>query len=90
MTTKAADDYESIARRLKELEADQQLALTGSSAPVTGQEAHKSVESVYGIDYSAFGASTFENANLPAIPLAHPGWPYAGTAHEWRGFVNQK
>jgi hypothetical protein len=19
--------------------------------------------------------------------LAHPEWPYAGTAHEWRGFV---
>ena len=19
--------------------------------------------------------------------LAHPDWPYAGTAHEWRGFV---
>jgi hypothetical protein len=19
--------------------------------------------------------------------LAHPNWPYAGTAHEWRGFV---
>lgn len=34
MTTKAADDYESIARHLKELEAEKQLALTGSSAPV--------------------------------------------------------
>lgn len=21
--------------------------------------------------------------------LAHPDWPYAGTAHEWRGFVKQ-
>lgn len=30
--TKAADDYESIARHLKELEAERQLALTGSSA----------------------------------------------------------
>jgi hypothetical protein len=19
--------------------------------------------------------------------MAHPDWPYAGTAHEWRGFV---
>ncbi len=34
MTIKAAEDYEDIARRLKELEADRQLALTGSSAPV--------------------------------------------------------
>ena len=32
--TKAADDYESIARHLKELEADRKEALTGSSAPV--------------------------------------------------------
>lgn len=22
--------------------------------------------------------------------LAHPDWPYAGTAHEWRGFVKDK
>jgi hypothetical protein len=21
--------------------------------------------------------------------LAHPDWPYAGTAHEWRGFVKR-
>jgi len=21
--------------------------------------------------------------------LAHPDWPYAGTAHEWRGFVQR-
>jgi hypothetical protein len=32
--TKAADDYESIARHLKELEAERQLVRTGSSAPV--------------------------------------------------------
>jgi hypothetical protein len=32
--TKAADDYESIARHLKELEANKQEARTGSSAPV--------------------------------------------------------
>jgi hypothetical protein len=55
MTTKAADDFEDIARRLKELEAERQLALTGSSAPVTekvgeyatGWPAH-SVEDTYG------------------------------------------
>jgi hypothetical protein len=56
--SKAADDYESIARHLKELEAEKQLALTGSSAPVTGQEPKvgeyaigwpaPSVEDVYG------------------------------------------
>lgn len=22
--------------------------------------------------------------------LAHPEWPYAGTAHEWRGFVKDE
>jgi hypothetical protein len=22
--------------------------------------------------------------------LAHPAWPYAGTAHEWRGFVKDE
>jgi hypothetical protein len=22
--------------------------------------------------------------------LAHPDWPYAGTAHEWRGFVKNE
>jgi hypothetical protein len=34
MSTKLAEDFEDIARRLKELEADRQIALTGSSAPV--------------------------------------------------------
>ena len=32
--TKAAEDFENIARRLKELEAEKQEALTGTSAPV--------------------------------------------------------
>lgn len=31
--SKVADEYEEIARRLKELEADRQLALTGSTIP---------------------------------------------------------
>jgi hypothetical protein len=31
--SKAADEYEEIARRLKEIEADRQLALTGSTLP---------------------------------------------------------
>jgi len=34
----AADDTQAIAQRLKEIEAEKQEALTGSSAPVTGQE----------------------------------------------------
>jgi len=25
----------------------------------------------------------------PLKSLAHPDWPYAGTAHEWRGFVEK-
>jgi len=32
----AADDTQAIAQRLKELEAEKQEALTGSSAPVQG------------------------------------------------------
>ena len=50
--TKAAEDFEKIARRLKELEAEKQEALTGSSASVRDEV--KSVESVYGIygDYA--------------------------------------
>jgi len=50
--TKAAEDFEDIARRLKELEADRQLALTGSTVPeakvgeyATGWPA---IEDVYG------------------------------------------
>lgn len=26
----------------------------------------------------------------PLKSLAHPEWPYAGTAHEWRGFVKDE
>jgi len=26
----------------------------------------------------------------PLKSLAHPNWPYAGTAHEWRGFVKDE
>lgn len=26
----------------------------------------------------------------PLKSLAHPDWPYAGTAHEWRGFVKDE
>jgi tetrahydromethanopterin S-methyltransferase subunit G len=59
MTTKAADDFEAIRRRLEEIEAEQKLALTGSSAPSQTEEKkvgeyaigwpnHYTIESVYG------------------------------------------
>jgi hypothetical protein len=47
--SKVADDYENIARRLKELEADRQLALTGS----TVEETNKVGEAAYGWPYTA-------------------------------------
>lgn len=48
----AADDTEAIGRRLKELEAEKQQALTGTSAPVTGQET-KTEQMPYGYgDYA--------------------------------------
>jgi hypothetical protein len=34
----AADDTQAIAQRLKELQAERDQYLTGTSAPVTGQE----------------------------------------------------
>jgi hypothetical protein len=71
--TNIADDSASIAQRLKELEADRKEAMTGSSAPVTGQEPKSETPYGYGgMDYCALGS------------LAHPGWPYAGTSYEWR------
>ena len=50
--SKAADEYEDIARRLKELEAEKRLALTGSSSETKTEI--PSVESVYGVygDYA--------------------------------------
>lgn len=38
MSIYVADDTQAIAQRLKEIEAEKQLAMTGTSAPVTGQE----------------------------------------------------
>ena len=53
--TKAAEDFENIARRLKELEAEKQEALTGSSAPdakvgdyAAGYQSTYAIEDVYG------------------------------------------
>lgn len=49
--TKAADDYESIARHLKELEAEKQLALTGSSAPTSEKVGEYAMGWPVGTDY---------------------------------------
>ena len=48
--TKAAEDFENIARRLKELEAEKQEALTGSSANVDLQKVGEYMNS-YQINY---------------------------------------
>ena len=72
--SKIADDAEAIAKRLKELEADRQLALTGSTVEEP-KEQPKEFDS-YGMYMSGYASQ------------AHPAWPYAGTAHEWRGFVS--
>jgi hypothetical protein len=42
----AADDTQAIAQRMKELQAERDQALTGTSAPVTGQE--QKTEAPYG------------------------------------------
>jgi hypothetical protein len=87
MTTKAADDFDSIAKRLAEIEAEQRLALTGTSAPVTGQE-QKTEELPQGYGYAGVDYVSYLNTNKLGS-LAHPEWPYAGTAHEWRGFIDR-
>jgi hypothetical protein len=74
--SKAADEYEEIARRLKELEADRQLALTGSTAEEKPADKPQEFDS-YGMYMMGYKS------------MAHPEWPYAGTAHEWRGFVKE-
>jgi len=47
----AADDTAAIAQRLKELEAERQLALTGSIVPVSGTESHTESWFAYMHDY---------------------------------------
>lgn len=97
MTQKAADDYDSIAQRLKEIEAEKLARVT---APDPVEEKPQPVESVYGygggIDYLAMKDALFTlEFNSPKqfaekIKLAcqaHPEWPYAGTGFEWRRFV---
>jgi hypothetical protein len=100
----AADDTQAIAQRLKELQAEKDQALTGSSVPAKEEKA-EDLPMGYG-DYLAWGKfgrleELYQKATKSAHEwteqfdteielksLAHPNWPYAGTAHEWRGFVN--
>lgn len=82
MSTYAADDYAAIALRRAELEAERQEALTGSSAPVTGQEPKG--ESTFSFKQAM---ADYHGVHIEWKSLAHQEWPYAGTAHEWRGFV---
>jgi hypothetical protein len=35
------------------------------------------------------GPPTWATTMTQLKSLAHPDWPYAGTAHEWRGFVRK-
>ncbi len=103
--TKAADDFEAIRRRIEELKAERDLALTGTTVPV---EETKEFD-VYGMyayptGYGGKVGGGFSNQltnqdSLRALyqkaadslkSPAHPEWPYAGTAHEWRGFVKDK
>jgi hypothetical protein len=44
----AADDTQAIAQRLRELQAERDQALTGTSAPVTGQEQKTEETQPYG------------------------------------------
>jgi hypothetical protein len=84
----AADDTQAIAQRLKEIEAEKQVALTGTSAPVAQEK--DDTPSGYG-DYLAlkqWGTQvTADELGRGLFSLAHPEWPYAGTGFEWRKFV---
>jgi hypothetical protein len=88
MTTKAADDMPSIAQRLKEIEAEKAARINGISledAKPTETPADVDWTGMYGYPcgYTVNGGTA--GGNLSS--LAHPGWPYAGTGHEWRKFV---
>ena len=96
MTNYAADDFQAIERRRQEIKAEREQALTGTSAPVTGQE-QKTEElpqgyGYAGICYSEQMADAYKQlfggtAGGGLSSLAHPNWPYAGTGFEWRRFV---
>ena len=81
MSNYAADDTQAIAQRMKELQAERDQYLTGTSAPVTGQE-QKTEEQPAGYGY---GGLYYNGPYLSS--LAHPNWPYANTGFEWRKFV---
>lgn len=92
-----ADDTQAIAARMKELRAERDEVIKGTSAPVTGQEQKTETEMPYGYGYAGlYGipgtASTSGTTRVTIDPnamssLAHPEWPYAGTGFEWRKFV---
>jgi hypothetical protein len=86
--SKIADDAEAIARRLKELEADRQLALTGSTVEEKPAEKPQEFDS-YGMYLSGYSnqLSSTGTGNGSLGGIDRPQWPYAGTAHEWRGVV---
>jgi hypothetical protein len=91
----AADDTQAIAARLKELQAEKDQALTGSSVPAKEEKAEDLpmgygdylASAMWGIGGIATGSLShpFDDEQLKS--LAHPQWPYAGTGFEWRKFV---
>jgi hypothetical protein len=89
-----ADDTQAIAARMKELKAEKDEAIKGTSAPVDGQESKTEDQPTgYGGLYYTIGTAGMASAvNTPVntiglYSLGHPEWPYAGTGFEWRKFV---
>ena len=70
MTTKAADDFDSIARRLQELEAEKSVALTGSSVPAKEEKA-EDLPHGYGDYLAVYGVSAFTG-----VPTGGASTPY--------------
>jgi hypothetical protein len=62
----AADDVEAIARRMKELQAERDLALKGTSAPVDGQETKPEAPYGYAGYMSGYCDYTFSEDKLQA------------------------
>lgn len=86
MTVKAADDFDSIAQRLKELGAEKELALTGTSVPMA-QEKDDTPQG-YGDYLAGMGSGVvWVGGGVGLKSAAYPNWPYAGTGFEWRRFV---
>jgi hypothetical protein len=65
-----ADQAEDIARRLKEIEAEKQIALTGTSAPVTGEEPKTEPDDPYGYGMTGWA---------PVVKYTVGGVPYLAT-----------